>query len=150
MERAGRTATLGKPGGVGTSWHERVSRQGAIKDHLRPNGPSVSGGVTVVLYDGEHVGNVEHHRQWHDVSDRLPPPFKTSGTGVIQERLTKKVTAHKFVGIFANLGCQRTREQPQCNQATGDAKTTLEDNQNCDRRKFHLQRCLFEAPIEIL
>ena len=31
MERAGRTATLGKPGGVGTSWTERLQARSATQ-----------------------------------------------------------------------------------------------------------------------
>ncbi len=35
MERAGRTATLGKPGGVGTSWTERLQARSATA-HINP------------------------------------------------------------------------------------------------------------------
>lgn len=39
-ERAGRTATLGKPGGVGTSWPERFRAQREERNQRRPAGPS--------------------------------------------------------------------------------------------------------------
>lgn len=66
MERAGRTATLGKPGGVGTSWPERFRAQREDRNQRRPNGPSfaaaqgsVSAGPGAAAY-GALRGGIPH------------------------------------------------------------------------------------------